>query len=323
MADLSCKYLNLQLQNPFIVNCSAFKDNIEKIIQVSEAGAGAITLQPIFEEEIEFEEGRMTDIELSVFHEAADYVKFYSKEQPKEKYLQLIDNVKKELKIPVIASINCMSAGEWMNFTKKIEEAGADAIELNVFFFPNDKDFRSEDYERIYYDIVTKVAYISGVPVILKIGPYFTNLLYFADQIFHRGIKGIEIFSHSYQPDIDIELIEYTQESNLTNPVNVYNTMRWISIISSQVQNIQIATSVDTFDVSNSIKLLLAGAHSLNIYSSFEEITGNLKALIDGVEAWMLQKGFENIEQFQGQLNYSIVQNPYLFERSQYMRYFN
>jgi dihydroorotate dehydrogenase (fumarate) len=322
MADLSCKYLNLQLQNPFLVNCSELKDDVEKIIGISKAGAAGIVLHPIFEEEIEFDENRMSNIK-PTFPEAADYISFYSKENSREKYLQLIKDVKNEVKTPVLAGINCLSAGEWMSFAKKIEEAGADALELNVFFFPNDKDFKAEDYERIYYDIVTKVTYMLSIPVVLKIGPFFTNLLHFTDELIHRGIKGIELFNFTCQPDIDIDLVEYTNFSRLNNPVNFNYTLRSLAMISSQIVRIQSSVALDKPDSSSAIKLLLAGANSVCLYSSHEEILNNFENILKEVDDWMIKKGFENIEQIQGQLNYSIIPDAFLYERSQYTRKFN
>ena len=196
MADLTCSFLGINLKSPIIVGSSSLTDSVEKIKLIAENGAGAVVLKPIFEEEIDFEEGRIIDLQPTA-QEAVDYQQFFTRGHALENYLKLVEEAKKEVNIPIFASISCIGAGEWINFIKSIESKGADAIELNVFFYPDDKDFKADDYERALFEIAAKVAYSVKIPVFIKLVPYFTNLLYVLDQLFYRGIKGVVLFSQT------------------------------------------------------------------------------------------------------------------------------
>lgn len=324
MADLTCKYLGLNLRNPLIIGSSVLTDSIDKILQLQDSGAGAVMLKSLYQEEIEFAEGRLIDLKPFSWPGAEEYSKFYSQEHSVDNYLHLIENAKKQVSIPVIASLNCIAMGEWINLAKNIESAGADALEINVFFFPDDKDFRAEDYERMYYDIIIKIAYVVSIPFVVTIGPYFTNILYFIDQIIRRGAKGVVLFNRFFHPDIDIELLELKPVMNLSNSFEFYQTLRWVSIVSSHFNNIEIAASTDICDSESAIKLLLAGANAVLISSVLHKNEVDcLQKIIDGISGWMDKKGFLQIEQFQGQLNYSIIQDPFLYERSQFIKNFN
>ena len=324
MADLACKYLGLDLRNPLIVSSSGLTDNLDKIVQLQNSGAGAIVVKSLFEEEIEFEEGRIIDIQPSSWSGADEYTKFYSREHSVDDYMKLIEASKRELSIPVIASINCIAAGEWINIVNNIESAGADAIELNIFFFPDDKDFKSDDYERMYYDIVTKVALMVNIPVTVKLGPYFTNILYIIDQIIHRGARGVVLFNRYFQPDIDLESFELKAADNFDGTSDFYQTLRWVSIISAHFNNIDIAASSGIYNSEAVIKLLLSGANTVMLCSAlFKNGEDYLSKIALEISDWMDKKGFSKIEQFQGQLNYSIVQDPFLYERSQFIKNFD
>ena len=324
MADLACKYLGLNLRNPLIVSSSGLTDNIDKIVQLQDSGAGAIVVKSLFEEEIDFEEGRMLEIQPSTWPGAEEYASFFSRKNSVDDYLKLLETSKRKLSIPVIASINCLGAGDWINIIRRIESTGVDALELNIFFFPDDKDFRSEDYEKTYYDIVTKVAYKLDIPVVVKISPYFTNLLYFVDQIFHRGAKGVSLFNRFFLPDIDLDSFELKTADNLEDLSDFYQTLRWVNIISANFNNIDIAASIGINGSEAAIKLLLSGANAIMLCSALYK-NGNeyLSIISKGIIDWMDKKGFNKIEQFQGQLNYSIVQDTFLYERSQFIKNFD
>ncbi len=195
MADLSCTYLGLDLKNPLIVSSSGLTDSLEKIIRLQELGAGAVVLKSLFEEAIDYDEGRIIDMKPLSCDEANEFSKLISRGNSVRDYLKLIENVKKNVTIPVIASLNCIEAGQWFDTAKSIESAGADAIELNIFFFPDDKDFKADDYERVYFDIILKVAYTVDIPITVKMSSNFTNILYIIDQAFNRGTKGVVLLA--------------------------------------------------------------------------------------------------------------------------------
>jgi len=321
MADLSCKYLGLNLRNPLIVSSSGLTDNLEKNILLQESGAGAIVVKSLFEEEIEYEQGRIIDMKPSSWPGADEYIKFYSKERSIEDYLKLIEASSKRLSIPIIASINCLTTGEWINMVKSIESAGADALELNIFFLPDDKDFRSDDYERNYFDIVTKVAFRLNIPVTVKIGPYFTNILFLVDQIIHRGASGVALFSHFFQPDIDLESFELIAADDSNTLSDFYQTLRMVNIISASIKDINIAASTGTHDSESVIKLLLCGANAVMLGTTLHKNgIEYIFKIASGISDWMDKKGFNKIEQFQGQLNYNLVQDIFLYERFQFIK---
>jgi dihydroorotate dehydrogenase (fumarate) len=323
MADLACTFLGINLKNPIIVGSSGLANSVEKIKILEENGAGAVVLKPIFEEEIDFEAGRIIDLQPTA-PEAIAYQQFFTHRHTPQNYLKLIEESKKEVDIPIFASINCIGTGEWVNFTKSIESSGADALELNVFFFPDDKDFKADDYERTLFDIAAKVAYSVKIPVFVKLVPYFTNLLYIVDQFFYRGIRGVVLFNQGFQPDLNIENLELIPSNSFNIPSDEFQVLRWTNIIASNFNNIEIASATNISDSNSAIKLLLVGASTIMLSSTlYAKGIGYIKILNEEILLWMKKSGFEKIEQFQGQVNYNTVQDPFLYERSQFMRSFN
>ena len=324
MPYLSCKYMGLDLCSPLIMNISGLSDKIEVLKELQDCGAGAIRLKSLFEEEIDFQEGRIIDLEPLSCPEADDYRKYYSRENSVIDYIKIIKTAKKEISIPVIASINCIGPGDWINCLKEIELAGADAIELEVFLFPDDKDFKAEDYERILFDVVTKVAFTTKIPLTVNLSPYFTNLIYIVDQLFYRGVNNIILINRKILPDIDIGLLEYKSTDIVITSLDFFYTLRSISTISSHFNKIEIAASCGIYNSETIIKLLLAGASATIVNAaSYKNDFSKLKEIMSGVLKWMDYQGFNKIENFQGQINYSIFKDRFLFERSQYMKYFS
>jgi dihydroorotate dehydrogenase (fumarate) len=216
-----------------------------------------------------------------------------------------------------------LGSGEWINFIKSIESSGADAVELNIFFFPDDKDFKAEDYEHALFDVAAKVAYAAKIPVFVKLVPYFTNLLNVVDQLFYRGIRGVVLFSHGFHLDLDIENLELTSANSVDLPSDEFQVLRWTNIIASSFNKIEISSSSNFNDCNSIIKLLLTGANTIMLSSTLQKKgTAYLKILSEEILIWMNKLGFERIEQFQGQVNYNSLQDPFLFERSQFMKTF-
>jgi dihydroorotate dehydrogenase (fumarate) len=324
MADLSCRFLDFDLRNPIIVGSSGLTDSIEKIKMLDNIGVGAVVVKTLFEEEIDYCEGRIIDMEFSSFPETSDYKKYFSREHSVDNYLRLIEEVKRETSMPVIASINCVAQGDWINSLKKVEAAGADALELNVFIFPDDKDFKADDYERVILEIVSKVSYAVKIPLIVKLNPYFTNLLNIIDQLYYRGARSVVLFDRIFHPDIDLDTLELKKAEFLSNPYDYFQTLRWISIVSTRINRIEIVASTGVHDSDAAIKLLLSGANAIMICSVlYKNGIDYIGEICNGIKMWMENKGFDRIEQFQGQLNYSIVRDPFLYERSQFVNYFS
>ena len=228
MIDLSCKYLGLQLKNPLIVGSSGLTSSIENLKTIARLGAGAVVLKSIFEEQIKFDadkfirsdnpeirswneafEGIVSKTEF-YYEEAYEYLTSYAREHTLSGYLSLISDAKKEINIPVIASINCSTQYDWQYFARRIEEAGADALELNVYLLPSDFDKTGIENEEVYFDIIKEVRKFISIPVSLKIGYYFSSLARMAGKLSETGIAGLTLFNRPYNPDIDINTMKFT-----------------------------------------------------------------------------------------------------------------
>ncbi len=320
MVDLSCTFMGIELNNPIIVGSSGLTSELDSICRISESGAGAIILKSVYEEQICLESNNLKDF-ANFPADFAEYIQSYSSKFPLADYLKLIENSKRDVKIPVFASINCVKTGDWFSFLKEIESAGADGIEMNIFFFPDDKDFRAEDYEKIYFELVLKATHQLQIPVAIKIPLLFTNPLNAIDRLFYRGASGIVMFNNHYQPDIDLREMEIitSRQNQLSN--NYYNTLRWIGLATSHINKMNIAASCDISSASDIIKLLLIGANAV-IISNILQKKGieYLKVIFNEITEWMESKGFTKIEQFQGQMNYGQLINTFYFEREQLMR---
>ena len=322
MADLSTTYLGLKLKNPIIVSSSGLTDNIEKLKVLEKNGAGAVVLKSLFEEQIRFETGKL--LSDATHTEAADYVSNYSRSHTLDNYIQLIQAAKKELSIPVIASINCVSSGEWIEFARRIQEAGADALELNVFFFPSDKDFRSEDYEQTYYELALKVKSRVNIPVSFKLGQNFTSLVNIVDRLYYRGIMGVVLFNKFYEPDIDLESMTFKSGAVFSTPSDISKPLRWVGIISKQVENIDIAASTGVHEGKDVLKLILAGAKAVMVCSAlYKNGPEHIAVLLKEIEEWMAKSNIHSINDIRGKMNYGKIEDPRVYERSQFMKYYS
>lgn len=322
MASLNTSYLGLSLSSPLIISSSGLTNNTDKIRKFEELGAGAVVLKSLFEEQITFESGKLVEDGLSP--EAHDYITRYSRANALEEYLKLIEGSRKAVKMPVIASINCMSANEWVSFARDIENAGADALELNIFFLASDAGASSEKTENLYYDIIHKIKSVTRLPVAVKLGSQFTNIVNVVNNLYMRGARGVVLFNRFYEPDIDLEKMELTTSGVFSSPSDIRNSLRWTAIISDKVQKIDVAASTGIHDGKAAIKQILAGAKAVQACSVFYE-KGNDQVRIINAEigSWMDKKGMRSIEEFRGRLNYGNIPNPAVYERSQFMKYFS
>jgi dihydroorotate dehydrogenase (fumarate) len=322
MINLATNYLGLTLKSPLIVSSSGLTNSINKIRKFEELGAGAVVLKSLFEEQINYEAGILVENGLS--SEAHDYITGYSKTYALEEYLKLIEEAKKDVKIPIIASINCMSVSEWVSFAKDIENAGADALELNVFFVASDIERSSEKYEKLYNDLIVKVKDVTSIPLSVKIGYHFTNLVGMVNNLYVRGAKGVVLFNRFYEPDIDIENLKLTSSGVFSTPADIRQSLRWVGIISDKVDKIDVAASTGIHDGKAAIKQILAGAKAVQVCSVlYKKGEAQVKVIIDEMAAWMAGKGFKTIEEFRGKLNYHNIPDPSVYERSQFMKYFS
>lgn len=322
MPNLKVNYLGLTLRNPIIVASSGLTGTADKIRSLEQTGAAAVVLKSLFEEQINYETGSL--IMNHDYPEAEDYIRNYTKSNSVENYLSLITEAKKTVSIPVIASVNCISSSDWIGFSRRIEDAGADALELNVFVVPLDKFRSSADIEDIYYDIAKKVTGIVKIPVVMKLGNHFTNVLAVIDRLYALGVKGVVMFNRFYEPDIDIDRMKLTSADVFSNPSDLRHVLRWTALVSDRVGLVDISASTGIHSWEAVVKQLLAGAKTVQVCSLlYKNGISEMTNLVRGLEDWMGKMNFENIEEFRGKMSYRRIPDPSVYERSQFMKYFS
>jgi dihydroorotate dehydrogenase (fumarate) len=321
MSKLDTKYLGLDLVSPVIAGSSGVTMSFDKVKTLADSGVGAIVLKSVFEEEINRKAWTM-ESETGSYPEA-DYILAYTKNNSIDNYLEYIGKVKRT-GVPVIASVSCLSSKEWINFTKLVESAGADALELNMFFLPLDKEQKGGKYENAYYEIANKVVSAITIPVSVKIGPVFTNILNVVWEFYLRKVKGMTMFNKFYEPSIDINKLEIVAGDIFSNSSDLRQALRWVAIVSAKIPQMEISASTGILDGTAAVKQLLAGAKTVQMASALYQNGPAYVATVNKfISEWMDKHGFESINDFRGKLNYSEIASPELYERSQFMKIFH
>ena len=326
MANLKTNYLGLELKNPIIVGSSRLTSTVEGIKDIESKGAGAVVLKSLFEEQIEYEaEKAYASQEGEGFHyqEAADYIKGYSKEHKVGDYLTLIKEAKAAVDIPIIASVNCVSAKEWTSFAKKLEEAGADALELNIFILPSDPNHEGKDNEKMYFEIAKKIKKQVNIPVALKVSYYFSGLAKTLQDLSYIDVDGLVLFNRFFSPDIDIEKMKITSSFVFSSPEEIAISLRWVAMMSGIVQ-CDLSASTGIHDGKAIIKQLLAGANTTQVTSVlYKSGLDKITEMRQELETWMDRHGFNSIDEFRGKMSQKEAENPAEFERVQFMKHFS
>jgi len=321
MERLSVKYLGLDLKSPFIVSSSGLTSSPGNLKEAEDSGAGAVVLKSLFEEQINRHIGSISSS--TGYPEADDYLAGYIKSHSVDEYLNLIRKAKEIIKIPVIPSINCFSSEGWIGFAKEISEAGADALEINVFFLPSDRKKSSIDSEKVYFNLIEKLKKTIKIPIAIKIGYRFSNILYMIDQFYLRRVEGVVMFNRFFEPDIDINHIDVVPASVFSTDSERRLVLRWIGMASAQDINIDISASTGVHSGADAIRYLLAGADSVQVCSVlYDKGITFLKHMNEQIINWMDKNKFESINEFRGRLNYKNYSKPFLFERTQFMKHF-
>jgi len=262
--------------------------------------------------------------EFHVYAEAGDYILNYAKENTLNEYLNLLKDAKKEISIPVIASINCVSDIDWTGYAKDFEEAGADAIELNIHIVVSDRNISSADIEKKYLDIVRKVKQKTKIPIAAKIGYHFSNIGNIVDNIYAQGANGVVLFNRFYEPDIDIDSMKFISSEVFSNPSDIRHSLRWVGILSDLIPNVEISASTGIHDGRAAVKMLLAGAQTVQVCSTlYKNGIDELNKIIKEISDWMDEKNYESIADFRGIMSYKDIKNPSVYERAQFMKYFS
>lgn len=324
MADLSTKVMGLNLKNPIIVGSSGLSGSLKGVKELEEAGAGAVVLKSIFEEEIVHELDAMMKKNTPLSRrdmEKYDYYDYVIKGDNLDKYTTLIEEAKQALTIPVIASINCTYSSEWIDYARRLEVAGADALELNMFFLPTDLERSAEETERAYFNVVEKIKEVVSIPVVLKISYYFSCLGATIQKLSKQGISGLVLFNRFYSPDFDIDKLEVVPTNVLSTADELATSLRWVAMMSQKV-DCDLIASTGIHDGKDVIKQLLAGAQAVEIVSAlYRNGKDQLGNILGELEAWMAKHGYETLEDFRGKLSQDKSDNPAIYERVQFMKY--
>ncbi|MBN2215095.1 MAG: dihydroorotate dehydrogenase-like protein [Bacteroidales bacterium] len=319
--DLTTTYMGYRIANPLIVSSSGLTNSADNIRKCADNGAGAIVLKSLFEEQIIADKKKLLDQDDMYFWypEAIDYVSRFSKEHGISQYLKLVEDAKKTLKIPLVASINCVSPREWPLFAKELENSGADGIELNIFIPPAKMELTGYKIEETYLDIVREVRKNTSLPIGVKIGFYFSNLYRTILSLSSLEIDNIVMFNRYYRPDIDIEKMQILSNKIYSTPDEITLSLRWIALLSNAVRcNLVAATGIH--DYSGVIKQIMAGASAVQLCTAIY-INGfeHIFTILNDMENWMKAKKYNDIESFKGIITKS-EENNIAFERIQFMK---
>lgn len=321
MVNLATKYLGLTLKNPIIVSSCSLTHSADGVKRCADAGASAVVLKSLFEEQINADVKALADSSIPRFHtEEWDYIQRMGLDMNADEYLKIIEESKEKVDIPIIASLNCKSGDKWTEFAKYIEAVGADAIELNIAVMPRQFDEDPEKIEKHIYKIISSVKKNVNIPIAVKLGPYFTSMPKVAKGARKSGASGLVLFNRFYQTDIDIDNLSHESKNKYSTPSEMSNTLRWISLLYQQV-GCSLIGNTGIHDGEALIKQLLVGAKAVEICSTlYIHGLGQIDTMLDELRQWMLDKGYETLEDFRGKMSFKNSKQPEYFERQQYIR---
>ncbi len=322
--DLSTTYLGLKLKNPLVPSSSPLTRTLDNLRRMEDAGAAAVVLYSLFEEQITLESEMLNHYltqGIESFPEALNYFPEAPEYQTgPDGYLEHIQRAKNALDIPVIGSLNGVSTGGWVNYARKIEEAGADALELNVYYLPTDVNLGGAEVESIYLDILKDVKTAVTIPVAVKLSPYFSAMANMAKRLTDGGADGLVLFNRFYQPDLDPENLDIVPHLVLSNSNELRLPLRWIAILYGRIQaDLALTTGVHT--VEDVVKGVMAGA-SITMMASelLQNGVGRVGEILTNLEQWLEEYEYDSLEQMKGSLSQINCAEPAAFERANYMR---
>ncbi len=326
MTDLSTTYLGLNLKNPLVVSASPFTKNIDKARKLEEAGVSAIVMHSLFEEQIIHESLELDHFLTRGTDSSAESMSYFPDNDylvGPEKYLHQVTELKKALKIPVIGNLNGVSKGGWTKYAKLIQDAGADALELNLYYIPTDLNLTSQELENAQVELVAEVKSAISIPLAVKLSPYITALPNFVRRIVDAGANGLSLFNRFYQPDFDLEELKIIPSLDLSTSAEMRLPLRWISILHGKV-NADFALTSGIHSATDIVKAMMAGAKVSMIASALlQGDKQTIPSLLTGLESWLKQRDYTSIRQMQGSMSQKSVKEPAAFERANYMNVLN
>ncbi len=322
--DTKTKYLGLEIDSPIIVGSCGLTNDINNLVKMEQAGAGAVIIKSVFEEQIIYDIKRNLSMMAPTdnYGMSYEYVAAHVSDDSLGKHFDLIKEAKKRLHIPVVGSINCYSFENWMTYTQRFQEAGCDALELNMAILPYETTMSYEDVDRLFSNIINTLRKSVSIPVSIKVSQNFTDMANFMQRLSWMNINGITMFNKALNVDIDVDKMELTHAPSLSTPEEMYNTLRWVAILSNKLRcDISASTGVHT--PADVVKMLLAGAGTVQVVSSlYKNGIDYLQTLNDGLHKWMEEKGYTKLSQFRGKLAVKANDEASMFFRTQFMKHF-
>ncbi|UCB45525.1 MAG: dihydroorotate dehydrogenase-like protein [Spirochaetota bacterium] len=322
MADLKTIYMGMELKNPVIAGSSGITNNVENLKKIEKHGAGAVVLKSIFEEQILYESDQEVEAsDLGLHPEAMGYLSTMTKEHSVYNYLSLIEEAKKVVSIPVIASVNCLTDGEWTTFAKRIQDAGADALELNVLI-TDYKDNDSKSIENKYFKIAEKVKKIVSIPFALKLSILFSNIPQMLTGLSRSGVSGLVLFNRYWSPDVDLDEMAITSGSIYSSPEEIVTPIRWIGLMSELIE-CDISASTGAHDGNSVIKLIAVGATTVQVCSALY-LNGieYIEKIVKQVNDWLDSHGYKSVDDIRDILGPKTHEERKVFGRVQFMKYY-
>lgn len=322
--NLSTSYLGLSLANPLVVGASPLADELDSVKKFVDAGAAAVVMRSLFEEQLQQESlaaMKHLDGHSDLYAEATSY--FPSTDVfalRADAYLQQLRRIRDAVPVPVIASLNGTTLGGWLDYAQQLEQAGASALELNLYSLPSSPTLSATDIEQAQLQIISQVAHSVKIPVAVKLSPFYTSLPHFVADIAKTGARGVVLFNRFYQPDIDIEALENQLELHLSDPSELLLRLRWLAIVSPRTE-LSLSCSGGVHSATDAIKALMAGAHAVQMVSTLlRHGPRQLRKILDEMTHWLDAHEYSSMEQLRGSMNHARSPNPAAYERANYIR---
>lgn len=321
MAELTTTFLGLTLRNPLVVGSSTLTGSVKKVIACEKAGAGAVVLKSLFEEQIRSAADRMVaKLDSATHPEAHELITGTANAYTADAYLSFVEEARRRTQIPIIASLNCVSPGSWTSYARRLEGVGADALELSSFMLATDPQRSAREVEKSYLDIARRVRRAVSIPITMKLGPHFSSLPELVAELHRIGIEGVTLFNRPHRPELDIELLRVIPAKLFSSEKEMALPLHWIGLLSGVVP-VDLAASSGIHDAKTVIKQLLAGARVVELCTTlYENGLEQLNAILVELRAWMDRHSFSTPSDFIGLLSRQRSANPDIYDRSQYVK---
>jgi dihydroorotate dehydrogenase (fumarate) len=322
--DLTTRYLGLNLRTPLVPSASPLSNEIDGIKRMEDAGASAVVLHSLFEEQVK---GELEEVQARMMYGTESFpeaLTYFPKPAEfitgPEEYLNKIRKAKESVQVPIIASLNGSALGGWVDYAQKIQQAGADALELNVYFIPTEMDRTAVEIEQDYIDILKAVQSVVHIPIALKLSPFFSNMSHMARRLDQEGVSGLVLFNRFYQPDIDLETLEVKTSVNLSTAQDMLLPLRWIAILYGRVKA-DLAATGGIHTAQDAVKILMAGADIVMLCSVLmKNGLESIRRIESEMADWLSEHDYQSVRQLQGSMSQRNCPDPAAFERAQYMK---